>query len=83
MRKLKIKDDRKIEMIGVKSTNVAQIGYHADTRILRIRFVKGATYDYSPVPPEVHQALMEATSKGQALRQLVQLNPEFSYKRIA
>lgn len=53
-----------MEMIGVSSSNLSAVGYDEDSRVLRIRFHNGATYDYYVVPEEVYQGLLSAASKG-------------------
>ena len=47
----------------VRSSNLQSVGYDAVTRTLEIAFVSGV-YQYFEVPAAVHQALMEAKSKG-------------------
>lgn len=52
------------EMIAVSSSNVAAVGYQPATRILTVRFVGGAVYEYARVPASVHADLLGAASKG-------------------
>jgi hypothetical protein len=49
----------------VNSSFMTGIGYDATTRELTIRHKSGETYHYHNVGPAVHEALMEADSKGQ------------------
>lgn len=51
-------------MVDVVSSNVRQIGYDAELRLLRVIFHSGDTYDYPDVSPETWEALMDAPSKG-------------------
>jgi hypothetical protein len=52
-------------MVRVRSETIAAIGYEGAKRWLDVRFVRGHTYRYLNVPPEMHRGLMDATSKGQ------------------
>lgn len=50
---------------SVKSSQIAQIGYDAEKQVLEIEFKgKGAVYQYSDVPKEVHTGLLAADSVG-------------------
>lgn len=51
-------------MQPVQSSNIEKIGYDPPTRALRVRFKGGGTYEHKDVPPEKHEALMRAESKG-------------------
>src|SRR3954464_4941190 len=48
----------------VISSALVSLNYDAASRNLEIRFVNGRTYRYSNVSPEVHEALLNAESKG-------------------
>jgi hypothetical protein len=48
----------------VISSVVASIAYDEMSRDLEIRFVTGRTYRYLNVPPDVHEGLQSAPSKG-------------------
>jgi hypothetical protein len=48
----------------VVSSNIAAIGYDADTETLEVEFVSGALYRYQGVPADAYQALMNAKSIG-------------------
>lgn len=52
-----------MEMIPVVSSNLRAVGYDRATRTLVIEF-NGGTYQYSNVPPDIHDELMKAPSKG-------------------
>jgi hypothetical protein len=57
-----------MQMVPVKSTSIAAIGYDAHRRWLEIEFRKsGKVYRYFEVPAEEHAAFMEAESKGNYL----------------
>ena len=51
-----------MQMIPVRSSNIASVGYESGT--LHIRFHSGGLYRYSNVPASVYQGLMSAASKG-------------------
>lgn len=57
-----------MEMTPVKSSNIIAIGYDAEKREIHVQFRSG-TYKYHDAPPEVHQALMNAESKGKHVQQ--------------
>ena len=59
-----------ITLAEVKSRNVRGIGYHPEKRQLHVQFDNGI-YVSAAVPPEVHEALMAAESKGGYLHQHV------------
>jgi hypothetical protein len=48
----------------VMSSALTHIAYDADTHEMETRFVTGRTYRYLNVPPEVHESLQSAPSKG-------------------
>jgi KTSC domain len=51
-------------MIPVRSTAIAAVGYDPESRLMKITFMQGHTYDFCGVPPHVYQGLMGATSMG-------------------
>lgn len=53
----------------VTSSNIASIGYDADSQTLEIEFLNGGVYQYFDVPQHVHEELMNASSHGQYLAQ--------------
>lgn len=48
----------------VVSSHLRAVGYDARHQILEIEFDGGSVYHYFDVPEEVHDALMNAASKG-------------------
>jgi KTSC domain-containing protein len=50
--------------ISVTSSTIRSIAYDEASGILQVEFHAGSTYEYSGVPSEVHQRLMQARSKG-------------------
>ena len=53
-----------IEMQPVGSSNIAEIGYDAARRLLRVRFTNNALYEYQDVPEADFHNLRTATSVG-------------------
>jgi hypothetical protein len=53
-----------MERIPVKSSNLASVGYDAETQVLEVEFTSGQVYQYQDVPPEKHKALLKAESLG-------------------
>ena len=48
----------------VVSSAIEHVAYDTDTRILRITFTNGGTYDYPDVPEEEYHRLVTAQSVG-------------------
>jgi hypothetical protein len=48
----------------VSSSNVASVGYDAASGTLEVEFLSGGVYQYYNVPPDVHAALVSASSVG-------------------
>jgi hypothetical protein len=65
------------EMDWVDSSNIEQIGYDAGAMELWVRFVGGATYVYTEVPPSTYEELMSADSKGSYLNREIKPNYTF------
>lgn len=55
----------------VVSSNIKSIGYDLQAMILEIEFKNGHVYQYSGVPGNIYQALMNAQSHGTYLHQFV------------
>ncbi len=52
---------------AVSSSNIASIGYDANSQTLEIEFLNGGVYQYFDVPQYVYEDLMNAGSHGQYL----------------
>jgi KTSC domain len=63
----------------VTSSNIAEIGYDESRRVLEVLFKIGTVYQYFDVPPQEHQALMQASSLGQYLN--ANIKGRFRYAR--
>ena len=57
-----------MNMTDVESSMIRSVGYDPETKVMRILFVKGKTFEYSSVPAEVHDELMTSGSKGSYMR---------------
>lgn len=64
----------------VTSSNLAEIGYDEPRRVLEVLFKNGSVYQYFDVPPQEHQALMQANSHGQYLN--ANIKGRFRYARV-
>ena len=69
-----------IEMVAVQSSAMTAVGYDGQNSTLRIRFIQGAEYDYSGVPPEIYQGLLSAESKGKYYHGHIKGN--YPHKRV-
>ncbi len=70
-----------IEMQAVTSSQIAEVGYDAETQKLRVRFVRGsALYEYDAVPQDVYDNLVNAPSVGAYHAQVIKYG--YNYKRI-
>jgi hypothetical protein len=65
--------------VTVDSTTLARIAYDSANQFLWLEFRNHALYCYFEVPPAVHQALIQATSKGAYFNQTIR--GRFSYRR--
>ena len=53
-----------MERTSVSSSNLASVGFDADTGTLQIEFKDGGIYDYLSVPPQHFQRLLSTRSAG-------------------
>jgi len=70
-----------IEMIKVKSANLAEIGYSEEQAKLFVRFLGGKLYCYEIVPPIVFLGLRKCQSKGRYLA--TQVIPYFRCRQVS
>jgi hypothetical protein len=57
-------DEIKVEMVDVKSSNVAKIGYNKKAIILAIEMLNGNLYYYLDVPEIIYNQLLTAPAIG-------------------
>jgi len=53
-----------MRIVPVESTTVATVAYHEARELLQLKFCGGAVYEYFGLPAAVHQALLDASSRG-------------------
>lgn len=53
-----------LPQLSLDSSSLLSVGYSGESGIMEIAFHNGSIYRYFAVPPEVHQALLAASSKG-------------------
>lgn len=72
----------------VDSSQVAAIGYNAESQTLRVEFkprkteTKGQVYEYQNVPAKLHADLMKAESKGAFLSKHILRNKAHPCKKL-
>ena len=65
----------------VESTTFATVAYDEARELLQLEFCSRAVYLYFGVPPTVHQALLDAPSKGRYFNQIIR--GQFPYRPIS
>ena len=66
---------------AVESTTLVKICYDDARELLQLEFCSRAVYQYFSVPAVVHQALLDASSKGRYFNQAIR--GRFPYCRIS
>lgn len=69
-----------MDRVGVISTNLASVGYDAETRMLEVAFHNGTIYAYFDVPQAVYDKLLSAQSKGQYFNRLIR--DQYDYRQL-
>jgi hypothetical protein len=64
----------------VSSSNIAEVGYNENQRILEVLFHNGTLYQYFEVPPQMFGELMQASSIGKYLN--ANIKGHFRYARV-
>ncbi len=64
----------------VTSTNLSEVGYDDERRVLEVLFSNGHVYQYFDVPMAIYQELMRAGSIGQYLN--ANIKGAFRYARV-
>ena len=57
-------EGRHMVRTSVRSSNIRSVGYDPASRTLEVEFQSEGVYQYSSVPENVYQGLMQAASKG-------------------
>ena len=79
--------------VKVQSSQIAEVGYDAETKTLGLKFppnkkqnmegLPGSEYHYSNVPPRVHRAMMEAESIGSYFGENIKKHPDlYPYEKV-
>lgn len=63
----------------VESSTLSHAAYDAASQLLWLKFQSGAEYCYFDVPPDVHQELISAPSKGKYFNQYIR--GHFPYRK--
>ncbi|HVN21930.1 MAG TPA: KTSC domain-containing protein, partial [Dongiaceae bacterium] len=69
-----------MQMVSVKSSNLAAIGYDLESKTLRVLFQEGRCYDYLGVSQKVYEQLMAAESKGHFFQDVIR--ERYSYEKV-
>ena len=64
----------------VRSSDIASIGYDAQSNVLEVEFLNGAVYQYYQVPQAVYEGLMNANSHGGYLA--AHVKGVYQYRRV-
>ena len=70
-----------MRVTAVESTTLVTVSYDDVQGLLQLEFCSRAIYQYFSVPAEVHQSLLEASSKGRYFNQAIR--GRFPYRLIA
>lgn len=68
---------------SVDSSNIKSVGYDSSNQTLEVEFKNGKTYQYSPIPVDIHRFLMEANSKGAFFHSNIRNNPAFKVEVVS
>lgn len=64
-----------MKFVSVISSQIAQLGYDAESSTMRVIFTNGSTYDYSNVSRELFEELLAAPSVGRHFSKVIKKNP--------
>jgi hypothetical protein len=65
---------------SISSSNISELGYDEDRRILEVLFHGGSVYQYFDVPPQIYNELRQASSVGQYIN--ANIKGHFRYARV-
>ena len=69
-----------MQRYSVASSNIASIGYDANTETLEVEFLNGSLYQYYNVPQNMYDQLMAESSKGRFLNAYIK--NAYPYSRV-
>jgi hypothetical protein len=70
-----------VQIAPVESSTFVTVAYDEARELLQLQFCNWAVYQYSGVPASVHQALLDAPSKGRYFN--ISIRGCFPYRRIS
>lgn len=62
------------------SSVVAWFGYDALMKVLKVRYVSGAIYEYMGVPEDIYEEMRRSKSKGIYLNK--NIKPYYDYRKV-
>ncbi|NYT74957.1 KTSC domain-containing protein [Halomonas sp. QX-2] len=69
-----------MKKVQVESSNIASIGYDADSETLEIEFLNGSVYQYYNIPENIYDGIMSAASHGGYLAS--NIKGQYSYSKV-
>jgi len=69
-----------MRVAAVESTTLATVAYDEARELLQLKFCSGAVYEYFAVPAVVHQALLDAPSRGRYFNDSIR--GRFRYREV-
>jgi hypothetical protein len=60
-----------MELIKVDSSMIDAVGYDEEQQVLEVVFKRNGVYRYRDVPKQVYEGLLNASSKGSYMRELI------------
>jgi hypothetical protein len=66
--------------VPVLSSNIAEVGYDAETKVLEIMFNRGSVYQYDDVPAFEYTNLVNANSVGQYFNMMIK--NQYKFRKI-
>ena len=71
-----------MERTPVKSSNIAELGYDPDNKILEVEFVNGSIYQYQPITQDGYNTLLFNKSIGGYFYANIRNNNTLTVKQI-
>jgi hypothetical protein len=69
-----------VKITAVESTTLRTAAYDADRKLLQLEFHNRAVYQYFQVPAAIHEALLQAPSKGIYFNHFIR--DQFDYAQV-
>jgi len=69
-----------MERKPVESSNLRSVGYEAGRQVLEVEFVNGSIYQYTGVPEQIYNGLMNTESQGAFFSKAIR--NKFPFSRI-